>query len=112
MGYKLIYSHVLPFGTLKLQSSTSENRYYSKDTFVNSTIDRIDKPFVNAISLRGQINQIIPFAKIINKDNSIFYSLNFKHSDVSSNILNHDTEREFFTMGLTKRINFNELFKN
>ena len=41
----------------------------------------------------------------------IFYTLNFRNSDVSSNIANHDVERKFFTIGLTKRFNLNELFK-
>ena len=45
-----------------------------------------------------------------NKDNSIFYTLNMRQSDVSSNILNHDIERNYKTISLTKRINLNELF--
>jgi len=40
-------------------------------------------------------------------DNSIFYSLNLKNSDVSSNIVNYDVERNFFTVSLTKRLNLN-----
>ena len=50
------------------------------------------------------------FKKKYDKENSIFYTLNLKQSDVSSNILNHDIERNFFTVGLTKRINLSELF--
>ncbi len=107
-GLTLSYSHILPFGTFILQSSYSENVYEEKDTFINSTINRKDKPFVNSLSLTGQLNQILPFAKIINKDNTIFYNINFKHSDVSSNVLNYDTEREFLTFKLTKRLNFND----
>ena len=103
----LAYAHILPFGTLKLQSSYTENEYETKDTFHNTTIDRKDKPFVNSIGLTGQINQIFPFLKKFNKDNTLLYSLNLRHSDVSSSLLNHDTERQFFTIGLTKRINFN-----
>ncbi len=44
----------------------------------------------------------------MNKDDSIFYSLKFKHSDISSNILNYDVDRKFLSLGLTKRINLNE----
>ena len=46
----------------------------------------------------------------INMDNSIFYNLTFKDSDVRSTILNHDISRKFYTMGLTKRINLNNIF--
>ena len=46
----------------------------------------------------------------MNKDDSIFYSLKFKHSDISSNILNYDVDRKFLSLGLTKRINLNEIF--
>ena len=106
-GILLSYAHVLPFGTLRLQSSYTENTYREKETNTHTTLNRKDEPFVNSISLRGQLNQIMPFAKKINKDNSIFYSLNFKHSDVSSTLMNYDTERQFFTVGLSKRINFN-----
>ena len=106
-GLSLAYAHILPFGTLKLQSSYIENEYETKDTFHNTTIDRKDKPFVNSIGLTGQINQIFPFLKKFNQDNTLLYSLNLRHSDVSSSLLNHDTERQFFTIGLTKRVNFN-----
>ena len=63
-----------------------------------------------ALSLDGQLNQILPFLKRFDKKNTIFYSLNIKQSVVSSNILNHDIERNFTTIGLTKRINLNGLF--
>ena len=46
----------------------------------------------------------------MNKDDSIFYSLKFKRSDISSNVLNYDVDRKFLSLGLTKRINLNEIF--
>ena len=109
-GLNISASQILKIGTLKLQSTYLENTYDAKDTFITSIIDRKDESLVTIISLSGQLNQIIPFAKKINKKNNIFYSLKFKHSDISSNLLNYDVEREFFSIGLTKRINLNELF--
>ena len=109
-GLNISVSQISKIGTLKLQSTYLENTYDAKDTFITSTIDRKDESLVTVASLSGQLNQIIPFAKKLNKDNDIFYSLKFKHSDISSNILNYDVEREFFSIGLTKRINLNELF--
>ena len=98
------------YGTFKIQTTYLENTYDAKDTFISSTIDRKDESLVSTISLSGQLNQIIPFAKKMNEDDSIFYSLKFKHSDISSNILNYDVDRKFLSLGLTKRINLNEIF--
>ena len=109
-GLNLSYSQILPFGTLRLKSTYLKNDYDEVETFISSSITRKDESLVTSISLEGQLNQVLPFAKKINKDNSIFYTLNLKQSDVSSNILNHDIERNFFTIGLTKRINLNGLF--
>jgi len=109
-GINLSYSQILPFGRLKISSSYLKNDYDEVEPFVSSTIIRKDESLVSSISLDGQLNQILPFAKKINKNNSILYTLNFKHSDVSSNIVNHDIERKFFTIGLTKRIDLNGLF--
>jgi len=100
----------LPIGTLKLRSTYLENDYDTIESFVSPTIIRNDESLVTVLSLDGQLNKILPFAKEFNKDNSIFYTLNLKQSDVSSNILNNDIERNFFTIGLTKRINLNGLF--
>tara|TARA_B100001250_G_C19795640_1_gene788586 strand:+ start:330 stop:1652 length:1323 start_codon:yes stop_codon:yes gene_type:complete len=109
-GLNLSYSQILPFGTLRLKSTYLKNDYDEVETFISSSITRKDESLVTSISLEGQLNRILPFAKKINKDNSIFYTLNLKQSDVSSNIRNHDIERNFFTIGLTKRINLNGLF--
>ena len=109
-GINFSISQIIKYGTLKLQTTFIENTYEAKDTFISSTIDRKDESLVSTISLSGQLNQIIPFAKKMNKDDSIFYSLKFKHSDISSNILNYDVDRKFLSLGLTKRINLNEIF--
>ena len=109
-GINFSIPQILKYGTLKIQTTYLENTYDAKDTFISSTIDRKDESLVSTISLSGQLNQIIPFAKKMNEDDSIFYSLKFKHSDISSNILNYDVDRKFLSLGLTKRLNVNEIF--
>ena len=109
-GMNFSISQIIKYGTLKFQTTYLENSYDAKDTFISPTINREDESLVSTISLSGQLNQIIPFAKKMNKDDSIFYSLKFKHSDVSSNILNYDVDRKFLSLGLTKRVNLNEIF--
>ena len=103
-GINLSYSQILPFGTLKLRSTYLENNYDEIESFVSPTIIRKDESLVTSLSLDGQLNKIIP----VIKDNSIFYTLNVRQSDVSSNILNHDIRRVYKTIGFTKRINLNE----
>ena len=106
-GFSILYSQILPFGTLKFKNTYLQNNYDDKETFISTSITRNDESLVTSISLEGQINQILPALKTLNKDNSIFYSFNLKQSDVSSNIANHDILRNFITFGLTKRINLN-----
>jgi len=103
-GINLSYSQILPFGTLKLRSTYLENNYDEVESFISPTIIRKDESLVTSLSLDGQLNKIIP----VIKDNSIFYTLNVRQSDVSSNLLNHDIRRVYKTIGLTKRINLNE----
>ena len=110
-GINLTYSHFFQIGTLKLSSTYLRNAYDKPETFLSEFKTRDDESFVNSISLEGQIDQLIPFIKNSKYSDGIFYTLNFRNSDVSSNIANHDVERKFFTIGLTKRFNLNELFK-
>ena len=110
-GINLTYSHFFPIGTLKLSSTYLRNAYDEPETFLSEFKTRDDESFVNSISLEGQIDQLIPFIKNSKFSDGVFYTLNFRNSDVSSNIANHDVERKFFTIGLTKRFNLNELFK-
>ena len=102
-----MYSQILPFGTLKLRNTYLQNEYDEKETFVSTSITRSDESLVTSISLEGQIDQIFPVLKTLNRDNSIFYTFNLKQSDVSSNIANNDILRNFITFGITKRINLN-----
>ncbi len=104
-GISLSYSQIYPIGTFNLTSTYLENDYEERESFISSKILRSDESLVTSLSLSGQINQILPFVSRINSDNSIFYSLNLKNSDVSSNIVNYDVERNFFTISLTKRLN-------
>ena len=110
-GINLTYSHFLPIGTLKLSSTYLKNAYDEPETFLSVSKIRDDESFVNSISLEGQIIQLLPFIKNSKISEGVFYTLKLRQSDVSSNIQNHDVERKFFTMGLTKRFNLNELFK-
>ena len=104
-GISLSYSQIYPIGTFNLTSTYLENDYEERESFISNKILRSDESLVTSLSLSGQINQILPFVSRINSDNSIFYSLNLKNSDVSSNIVNYDVERNFFTISLTKRLN-------
>ncbi len=109
-GINLIYSHLLPFGTLKLSSTYLKNAYDEPEPFLSTSKIRDDESLVNIFSLEGQISQLLPFLKNSAISKGIFYTFKLRNSDVSSNIANHDIEREFFTMSLTKRYNINELF--
>ena len=104
-GLSIMYSQIYPIGTLRIKSTYLENDYDEKDSFISTSITRSDESLVTSLSLEGQVNQILPFVRILNTDNSIFYSLNLKNSDVSSNLANYDIERNFFTISLTKRFN-------
>ncbi|MBB12766.1 MAG: hypothetical protein CMC78_01180 [Flavobacteriaceae bacterium] len=104
-GISLSYSQIYPIGTFNLTGTYLENDYEERESFISNKILRSDESLVTSLSLSGQINQILPFIRTINSDNSIFYSLNLKNSDVSSNIVNYDVERNFFTISLTKRLN-------
>ena len=109
-GLNLTLSQILPFGTLKLRGTYLENDYDEIESFVSPTIIRKDESLVAAISLEGQVVKLIPFLKRFKVDDSLFYTLNARLSDVSSNILNHDIARNYGTIGLTKRLNLNGLF--
>ena len=69
---------------------------------------RNDRSLVTNISLRGDINQILPFLRKINKDNTTFYTLSFRESNVNSSLPNYEIKRAFKTIGITKRLNFND----
>ena len=97
-GLSIMYSQIYPIGTLRIKSTYLENDYDEKDSFISTSITRSDESLVTSLSLEGQVNQILPFVRILNTDNSIFYSLNLKNSDVSSNLANYDIERNFLLL--------------
>ena len=100
----------MPFGTLKFNTTYLKNAYDEVETFVSAKKIRDDESLIVSLSLEGQISQLLPFLRNSKISDGIFYTLKLKKSDVSSNIANHDIERKFYTMGLTKRFNLNALF--
>ena len=95
---------------MKLRGTFLKNDYDEIESFVSPTIIRKDESLVAAISLEGQVVKLLPFLKRFKLDDSLFYTLNARLSDVRSNILNHDIARNYGTIGLTKRLNLNGLF--
>ena len=110
-GVEFSYAHLLPFGTLKLSTRLTEKKFRKKQDSVSTIILRKDEGILNNISLKGQLNQLIPFAKSINKKNNIFYNINFIDSHVHSNIITNKVKKHSLTFELTKRLDFNGLFK-
>jgi len=107
-GLTLGYSKYIPIGLLKLETNYKRKEHEAKDSFVNSTIDRIDQEVNGQILLTGQLNKILPFFKNLDKNNSVFYTFKYKYIDVDSTILNNTIRRELLTYGITKKINFND----
>ena len=85
-----------------------KNIYDARKTTVSTLKDREDTSFVTNVSLRGDINQIFPFLSKINKNNSIYYVLSLRKSDVNSTISSYEIDRSFTKIGISKRINFND----
>jgi len=110
-GLTLGYSKVIPIGLLKFETTYKQKRHGGKDSFINSSINREDMEINNQFLLTGQINNLLPYFKKFNMDNSIFYTLKWKRVDVDSTLVNYTLEgREYLTYGLTKKLNLNELF--
>jgi len=107
-GINLTVSRILPFGTISASATHLTNVYDAKKVTVSSLKNRKDRSLVTSINLKGDINQLIPFLKKINKDNNIFYTLSFKESNVNSNISSYEIKRSFKTMKISKRINLND----
>ena len=101
-------ARILPFGTLKASATHLTNVYDAKKFTVSTMRDRKDKSLVTSLTLTGDINQLFPFFKNIIKDNNFFYTLSFRESNVNSNISSYEIKRSFKTIGISKRINFNE----
>jgi len=107
-GLNIMLARILPFGTLKATATHLTNIYDAKKFTVSTMRDRKDKSLVTSLTLTGDINQLFPFLKIINEDNNFFYTLSFRESNVNSNISSYEIKRSFKTIGISKRINFNE----
>jgi hypothetical protein len=107
-GLSISYSHIFPIGVFKLERIFQTDSYKAKDTFYSSIINRKDDSIASQITLTGQLNKVVPYLDGIDKQGSIFYYINFKNNNVSSTLLNFNTERELLTLGITKRFNFNE----
>tara|TARA_B100000965_G_scaffold142724_1_gene118874 strand:+ start:1016 stop:2329 length:1314 start_codon:yes stop_codon:yes gene_type:complete len=107
-GLTLGYSKYTSFGLLKLETTYKQKKHKEKDTFINSTIDREDQEINGQILLTGQINKVLPFLKNLDKNNSIFYTLKYQFIDIDSTLINNTVEKELFTYGITKKINFND----
>ena len=107
-GLNIMFARILSFGTLKASATHLTNVYDAKKFTVSTMRDRKDKSLVTSLTLTGDINQLFPFFKNINEDNNFFYTLSFRESNVNSNISSYEIKRSFKTIGISKRINFNE----
>ena len=107
-GVSFSFSRILPFGILNVSATHLTNSYDARKTTVSSLKDREDTSLVTNISLRGDINQIFPFLSKINKNNSIYYILSLRDSNVNSTISSYEIKRSFRKIGISKRINFND----
>ncbi len=107
-GLNIMIARILPFGTLKASATHLTNIYDAKKFTVSTMRDRKDRSLVTSLTLTGDINQLFPFLKNINEDNNFFYTLSFRESNVNSNISSYEIKRSFKTIGISKRINFNE----
>ncbi len=107
-GVNFRASRIFSFGTLSASATYLYNTYQAKNNAISMLRYRNDRSLVTNISLRGDINQILPFLRKINKDNTTFYTLSFRESNVNSSLPNYEIKRAFKTIGITKRVNFNE----
>ena len=107
-GVNFRASRIFSFGTLSASATYLYNAYQAKNNAISMLRYRNDRSLVTNISLRGDINQILPFLRKINKDNTTFYTLSFRESNVNSSLPNYEIKRAFKTIGITKRLNFND----
>ena len=107
-GINFQASRIFSFGTLSASATYLYNAYQAKNNAISMLRYRNDRSLVTNISLRGDINQILPFLRKINKDNTFFYTISFRESNINSSLPNYEIKRAFKTIGITKRVNFNE----
>ena len=107
-GANLSISRIFPFGTFTASATHLTNVYDTRKITVSSLKDREDTSLVSNFILKGDINQLLPFLKKINKDNNIYYTISLRESNVNSTISSYEIKRSFGTIGISKRINFND----
>ena len=107
-GANLSISRIFPFGTFTASATHLTNVFDTRKTTVSSLKDREDTSLVTNFILRGDINQLLPFLRKINKDNSIYYTMSLRESNVNSTISSYEIERSFKKIRISKRINFND----
>ena len=107
-GLNLSISRIFPFGTFTASATHLTNVYDTRKITVSSLKDREDTSLVSNFILKGDINQLLPFLKKINKDNNIYYTMSLRESNVNSTISSYEIKRSFGTIGISKRINFND----
>ena len=107
-GANLSISRIFPFGTFTASATHLTNVYDTRKITVSSLKDREDTSLVSNFILKGDINQLLPFLKKINKDNNIYYTMSLRESNVNSTISSYEIKRSFGTIGISKRINFND----
>ena len=107
-GVNLSISRIFPFGTFTASATHLTNVFDTRKITVSSLKDREDTSLVTNLILKGDINQLLPTLKKINKDNSIYYTISFRESNVNSSISSYEIKRSFKKIGISKRINFND----
>ena len=107
-GANLSISRIFPFGTFTASATHLTNVYDAGKMTVSSLTDREDTSLVTNLILKGNINQLLPFLQKINKDNSIYYTLSWRESNVNSTISSYEIKRSFKKIRISKRINFND----
>ena len=107
-GANFSISRIFPFGTFTASATHLTNVFDTRKITVSSLKDREDTSLVTNLILKGDINQLLPSLKKINKDNSIYYTISLRESNVNSTISSYEIKRSFKKIGISKRINFND----
>ena len=107
-SFNIGYTRVLPIGTFKLEKTFQTNNYEEKNTFVHSTINREDDIETSQIQLSGRITQLLPFMKILDPENKIFYNLKHTKIDSESSLLQNTSMRKNTSFSIVKRFSLYE----
>ena len=99
----IAYTRLLPFGNFKIQKTFQHNTYDSKNAFIHPSIDRVDKTEISQVQLTGNVVQILPFLKKLDKKKQIFFSVKFSETDTDSTLLNNSAIRRNTSFNIIKR---------